>query len=85
MRVIKRNNTIDIFNPSKIRQSILNASNSSGILITDMELEYLTREITRKLNKIRYEDTSSYEIYGIVIEVLKYHNYTNIYNQYINN
>lgn len=70
MRIIKKNGRIEEFNLSKIRNSILNTSIEINEPLTEADLKIIEKEVLNILKVINREETSSYEIFAIVLKVL---------------
>lgn len=71
MNIIKKNGRVEEFNISKIKHSILNVSNEINEPFTDADLKIVEREVLNVLKIINRDETSSYEIFAIVLHVLK--------------
>lgn len=70
MKIIKNNGRIEEFNLSKIKHSVLNASTEIDEPLTDADIKIIEKEVLNILKVINREETSSYEIFGIVLKVL---------------
>lgn len=70
MKIIKNNGRIEEFNLSKIKHSILNASIEINEPLTDADLKIIEKEVLNILKVLKREETSSYEIFAIVLKVL---------------
>ncbi|MDR5588587.1 MULTISPECIES: ATP cone domain-containing protein [Clostridium] len=71
MNIIKKNGRIEEFQMSKIRQSILNASEEVTEPLSDAELKLIEKEVNNILCKLNRTETSSYEVFAICLNVLK--------------
>lgn len=71
MKIIKKNGRIEEFDGSKIKRSVLNASSEINETLTDSDLKVIENEVLNTLKIINREETSSYEIFAIVLNVLK--------------
>lgn len=71
MKIIKKNGRIEEFDGSKIKRSVLNASSEINEILTDSDLKVIENEVLNTLKIINREETSSYEIFAIVLNVLK--------------
>lgn len=71
MKIIKKNGRIEEFDGSKIKRSVLNASSGINEILTDSDLKVIENEVLNTLKIINREETSSYEIFAIVLNVLK--------------
>jgi transcriptional regulator NrdR family protein len=70
MRIIKKNGRIEEFNLSKIKNSILNTSVEINEPLTEADLKIIEKEVLNVLKVINREETSSYEIFAIVLNAL---------------
>lgn len=71
MKIIKKSGKIEEFNGDKIKRSILNTSSEINEPLTDSDLKVIEREVLNVLKTMNREETSSYEIFAIVLNVLK--------------
>ncbi len=73
MQVIKKDGRVQELDKEKIRISILNSSNGTEKILNESDINILVKDIFEKIVFLRtdYGNTSSYEIIGIIIEVLK--------------
>ena len=71
MKIIKKSGKIEEFNGDKIKRSILNTSSEINEPLTDSDLKVIEREVLNILKTMNREETSSYEIFAIVLNVLK--------------
>jgi transcriptional regulator NrdR family protein len=80
LKVVKRKGNIVDFNHDKIRTSVENSARDAGIYLTAGELDMIAREVEKTIINVRGEDgtTSSYEIRGVVVRVLKAMGYRNV-------
>ena len=78
MKVIKRDGRLQELDLEKIKISILSATNETDVKI-------LVEDINSKIKEVRKEgeDTSSYEISGIVIAILKRDGFSDIIEKYV--
>lgn len=83
MVIIKKDGRIEEFNISKIKHSILNASNEINQPLTDSDLKVIESEILNILKVLNREKTSSYEIFGIVSNVLNKLSFKTIGKSYL--
>jgi transcriptional regulator NrdR family protein len=68
MNVIKRNGTIQPFNPDKIRTSLLASGASAQSELNESDANFLVEEISGVMNGL--EQITSLKIYYIVVGVL---------------
>lgn len=83
MKIIKKDGRIQEFDKSKISTSISNAA--SGYSMTESDLKMVVEDIIKLLNKIRKDETptSSYEIIGVITDVLVQDGFTQVLKEYI--
>ena len=80
MKVIKKDGRLQELDLEKIKISILSATNDSKELLNESDVKILVEDINSKMKEVRKdgEDTSSYEISGIVIAILKRDGFSDI-------
>ena len=85
MKVIKRDGRLQELDLEKIKISILSATNESKELLNESDVKILVEDINSKIKEVRKEgeDTSSYEISGIVIAILKRDGFSDIREKYV--
>ena len=85
MKVIKKDGRLQDFDLQKIKISILSATNDSKELLNESDVKILVEDINSKMKEVRKdgEDTSSYEISGIVIAILKRDGFSDIIEKYV--
>lgn len=85
MKVIKRDGRLQELDLEKIKISILSATNESKELLNESDVKILVEDINSKIKEVRKEgeDTSSYEISGIVIAILKRDRFSDIIEKYV--
>lgn len=71
MKMIKKDGRLEEFKSEKIRTSVLNASNEVNQPMLEVDLNVVEKEVINTLEELKREVTSSYEIFGIVLHVLK--------------
>lgn len=71
MKVRKRNGSVQIFSMDKIKLTLERVSDELNQPLTGSDLELLTREIEKEINKMGKEIIDSSEIKKIVIELLE--------------
>ncbi|MBU5315294.1 hypothetical protein KQI30_03245 [Clostridium bornimense] len=70
MNVIKKDGSLQDLNIGKIETSIINASNDINFSLNSADIKDISNEIVTVLNKIRKDNTSTYELVGITIKSL---------------
>lgn len=80
LKVVKRRGNIVEFNPDKIRTSVANSAADANVYLNERELELIANEVESIISDVRGPDgtTSSYEIRGVVVRVLKNMGYKDI-------
>lgn len=73
MKVIKKDGRLQELNPDKIKVSILNSAAETVAIVNESDIKILVNDVVKAVEKIRGEDgsTSSYELTGVIIEILK--------------
>ena len=85
MKVIKRDGRLQELDLEKIKISILSATNESKELLNESDVKILVEDINSKIKEVRKdgENTSSYEISGIAISILKRDGFSDIVEKHI--
>ena len=85
MEVIKKDSRVEGLNPDKIKTSILNSTLDAKALLNEADIHILVQDIIKKIENLRseYGNTSSYEIMGVVIAVLKRDGFSDVIDRYI--
>lgn len=85
MKIIKRDGRLEEFNLLKVRVSLQNAANDINFTLNESDLKILVKDIETFLKKIRKDSyiTSSYEVIGVIFEVLKRDGFNNILTSYL--
>lgn len=80
LKVVKRDGRIIDFQLDNIKTSVANSARDSEIQVTEKELDLISKSVEKTIKKVRGEDgiTSTYEIRGVVVRVLKDMGYKNI-------
>lgn len=86
MKIIKKDGRLEEFNIGKIKTSIENAGRDSETILNESDINILLEDIEKVLNliKVNRDTTSSYEIIGIILDVLRKDGFNNISKAYIN-
>ena len=84
MRIIKKNGRVEEFDISKIKYSVLNASNEIKQPLTDSDIKIIEREVIKILKILNREETSSYEVFSIVLNILKELGFNDVGKAYFN-
>lgn len=85
MKIIKKDGRLEEFNGSKIVTSINNAASESDIILNNSDIKIIVKDIEDKLFSLRGEEspTSSYEVTGMIITVLRDDKFVNVLNSFI--
>lgn len=80
LRVVKRDGRIIDFKSLNVKTSVANSARDSKIQLTEKELELIAESVEKTIKDVRGEEgvTSTYEIRGVVVRVLKEMGYKNI-------
>lgn len=80
VKVVKRDGRVTDFRKDNIRTSVGNSANDSGIQLTQKELDLIASAVEKAIVKVRGLDgiTSTYEIRGVIVRVLKEMGYKRI-------
>lgn len=84
MNIIKKSGRVEEFDISKVRRSVSNASIEINQPMTDSDLKVIENEVLKILKDLKREKTSSYEIFSIVLNVLKKLNFNAVGKAYFN-
>lgn len=85
MKIIKKDGRIEEFNVKKIRTSIENAARDNESMLNESDLKIITSDIENALLKIRKDTliTSSYEVIGVIFEILKRDGFNSVLKSYV--
>lgn len=85
MKIIKKDGRIEEFNIKKVKTSIENAARDSESMLNESDLKIITSDIENTLLKIRKDTliTSSYEVIGVIFEILKRDGFNNVLKSYV--
>ena len=85
MRVVKRNGKFEDFQIQKLERSIKNSASDINIVFNNSDIKLLCNEIMKELSVACKENdlTSSYEIVGVTLSVLKNNNFGKVINSYL--
>ena len=85
MRVVKRNGKFDDFQIKKLERSIKNSASDINIVFNNSDIKLLCNEIMKELSVACKDNdiTSSYEIVGVTLSVLKNNNFGKVINSYL--
>ena len=85
MQVIKKDGRLQELDANKIKISILNATSGTKALLNESDIKIIVKDIIKIIEDLRseYGNTSSYEIVGVVVEVLKRDGFDDVISSYI--
>lgn len=86
MKLIKKDGRIQEFESDKIYTSIENASRAvTDLSLNESDLKIIVNDIKLRINKIRKDETptSSYEVIGVITNVLKENGFTEVLKAFI--
>ncbi|MCR1951605.1 MULTISPECIES: ATP cone domain-containing protein [unclassified Clostridium] len=85
MNIIKKDGRLEKFNIRKVKTSIENAARDCGAMVNESDLNILVGDVEKLLSKIRKDSliTSSYEVIGVIFEVLKRDGFNSILRSYV--
>lgn len=72
VKIKKKHGNIEDFNIKKIRTSLENSANDINFILTESDINIILRDIENTLKGLRNNDghTSSYEIRGLIYNIL---------------
>lgn len=82
MKIIKKNGRIEEFEVNKIKSTVSKASDDARQPLTQGDLTSLCRSIESKLKSMNRDLTSSYEVFGLIIIILKQEGFNKIADGY---
>ena len=86
MKIIKKDGRLEDFNIGKIKTSIENAGRDSETILNESDIKILLEDIQKVLNliKVNRDTTSSYEVIGIILDILRKDGFNNALKSYVN-
>lgn len=87
MKLIKKDGRLQEFDSSKIRISVQNAArDTESVILNESDIKIIVEDVEKKLQELRRNDspTSSYEIIGILSNVLVEDGFETVFREYIN-
>ena len=82
MQVIKKNGSLQEFDKTKLERTIMGASDSIKQRLNSSDVQFLSENIERIIKSIRENNTSSYEVFAVVLYVLKTEGFVDVANSY---
>lgn len=85
MQVIKKDGRLQELEANKIKVSILNATSETKSLLNESDINVLVKDIIKAIEDLRseYGNTSSYEIIGVVVDILKKDGFEDVVSSYV--
>ena len=85
MQIIKKDGRLEEFNAKKIKTSIENAARDSEAMLNESDLKILVNDAEKTLLKTRKDSliTSSYEVIGVIFDILKRDGFNSILKSYV--
>lgn len=85
MKIIKKDGRLEEFNINKIKTSIGNAASDSGSILNESDLKIIVSDIEKTIITIRKDSliTSSYEVIGIIFNILRKNGFNSILKYYV--
>ncbi len=85
MKIIKKDGRLEEFDINKIRTSIENAASDSESMLNESDLNIIISDIIKILEKTRKDSlvTSSYEVVGVIFNILKASGFSKLLKSYI--
>lgn len=85
MKIVKKDGRLEEFNVKKIKVSLENAANDCDAVLNESDLKILVSDIEKTLDFIRKDSliTSSYEVIGVIFDVLKRDGFNKVIKAYI--
>lgn len=84
MKIIKRKGHIETFDIEKIKQSLSSASADINEPLSESDLKLISKKVENKLQEMNRETTSSYEVFSLVLFVLKDMDFNKLGQAYCN-
>lgn len=85
MKVIKKDGSLQELDSDKIRTSILNATIDKKSLLNEADIKIIVEDVVNCIKGFRGEEynTSSYEITGVIINILSRDGFDDVISSYI--
>lgn len=82
MKIIKKNGRVEKFEINKIKSTVSKASDDVKQPLTEGDLTSICRAIENKLKSMNRDLTSSYEVFGLIIIILKQEGFSKVADGY---
>jgi transcriptional regulator NrdR family protein len=85
MMVIKKDGRVQDLNLNKLKTSILNAASDASAILNEADIKIVVSDVVKVIEKIRDKDgnTSSYELTGAIIDILKRDGFNTVVESFI--
>jgi transcriptional repressor NrdR len=85
MKIVKKDGRLEEFDVRKIKTSIENAANDCDAVLNESDLKILVSDVENTLKNIRKDSfvTSSYEVIGVIFDVLKKDGFNKVIKAYV--
>ena len=85
MKVIKKDGRLQELDPKKIEVSILNSTRDQKSLLNESDVKIIVEDVVNCIKSFRGEEynTSSYEITGVIINILSRDGFDDVISSYI--
>ena len=85
MKVIKRDGRLQSFDLDKIETSILNATLGEELTLNESDIKIIVEDVEKSIKGFREDEsnTSSYEITGAIINILRKDGFEDVIKSYI--
>lgn len=85
MMVIKKDGRLQNLDPEKIKTSVLNAASDTKAVLNESDIKIVVSDVIKTIETIRgkNENTSTYEIIGVLVNILKRDGFSNIVDAYL--
>lgn len=85
MEIVKKDGRLEEFDVRKIKTSIENAASDCDTVLNESDLKILVSDVENTLITIRKDSfvTSSYEVIGVVFDVLKRDGFNKVIKAYV--
>lgn len=85
MKVVKKDGRLQELEQSKIEVSILNATGDERALLNESDAKIIAEDVVSCIKEFRGEEynTSSYEIIGVVINILDRDGFDDVISSYV--
>ena len=82
MKIIKKDGRLQDFEINKISHSISSASDDIGQPLNEADVNNISENVETTIKKIRTDNTSSYEVFAVVLDILRKEGFNPLANAY---